>query len=477
MDSIFMFDSGSGPTTTHPRHSSGKKAQRSGDRRRSPIAGKSPQTADFFLLEGNHFEGSRLEGRHLEGRHLEGSHRDGIRARAYRKIVPIPGEPKVAPRSRPFKAPQSTPRKEREVRGKDIGQPSPEKKARTASLLAHFIAIPSRSLPIFARSSTLLRSKVGAAPKKQLLVIAGASLLIVLFSLGALALSTPRFPMPEGGIVRTIPSVQDDLLDFMTPELSNQVTETSLPPLPLSLATDTYTVTRGDTLGSIAAQNHVDIDTLVSMNNITSAKGLNIGQVLKIPNMRGIVHVVSKGENLATIAKTNNVLVSVIADANNLRSGTIIPGQALFIPGAHLSAAALRQVFGDMVIWPVKGIISSWFGYRPDPFTGVRRFHGGLDLAVPQGTPVKAAMDGRIADVGYNQMFGNYVIINHERGLQTLYGHLSRQDVHVGQAIAQGQILGLSGNTGYSTAPHLHFGVYRGGVSVNPLKYLPGSHP
>jgi murein DD-endopeptidase MepM/ murein hydrolase activator NlpD len=337
------------------------------------------------------------------------------------------------------------------------------------------------------RIGRLVGRLVGQAPaglpslpevaNKKLLLIAGSATLIGAFAAAAIALSVPRFPLPEGGLVRDIPSVQSDLLDFLTPELSNQVTETSLPPLPLSLATDSYTVAKGDTLGSIAAQNHVDIDTLVSMNNITSAKGLGIGQVLKIPNMKGIVHVVVKGESLALIAKTNKVTVTAIADANNLGTGTIIPGQAVFIPGARLPAAALRQVFGDMVIWPVKGIISSWFGYRPDPFTGVRSFHGGLDLAIPQGTPVKAAMDGRIADVGYNQMFGNYVIINHDRGLQTLYGHLSRQEVHVGQAIAQGQILGLSGNTGYSTAPHLHFGVYRGGVSVNPLKYLPGSHP
>lgn len=458
MDSIFMYDSVSGRAAPDTRHSPGKKAKKTGDRRRTPADSESLRTADFFLLEGG-------------------------RGGAYRRILPSHGGEKVAPRAKPFRpANRTAAGTQTDARAPFVADEKPRSSGfgLLPKLVAGAAAIPAGAMGRIGRLAGEARVKLPAlrwAANTKLLLVAGTAILVVAFTAAALALSVPRFPLPEGGLVRNIPSVQSDLLDFLTPELSSQVTETSLPPLPLSLATDSYTVAKGDTLGSIAAQNHVDIDTIVSMNNITSAKGLGIGQVLKIPNMKGIVHVVAKGESLGVIAKANKVTVTAIADANNLGSGIIIPGQAIFIPGARLTAAALRQVFGDMVIWPVKGIISSWFGYRPDPFTGVRSFHGGLDLAVPQGTPVKAAMDGRIADVGYNQMFGNYVIINHDKGLQTLYGHLSRQEVHVGQAIAQGQILGLSGNTGYSTAPHLHFGVYRGGVSVNPLKYLPGSHP
>ncbi len=332
-----------------------------------------------------------------------------------------------------------------------------------------------RPKPSFqAASRSASAAAAGRSPISPL-VFVGLGLLLFGILAVASGLLEPRFPLPEGGLARNIPSVQDDLLGFMTPELSTAVTETSLPPLPVSLATDTYTVARGDSLGSIAQRNHIDIDSLISINGITNAKTLTIGQVLKIPNIRGIVHIVTKGESLGSIASANKVSVASLADANNLRSGTIQPGQAIFVPGAHLASADLRRVFGELTIWPVHGIISSWFGYRPDPFTGVRSFHGGLDLAVPQGTPVKAAMDGRVADVSYNKMFGNYVIINHSGGLQTLYGHLSVQEVKIGQAISQGQVLGLSGNTGYSTAPHLHFGIYKGGVSVNPLKYLAGA--
>ena len=88
------------------------------------------------------------------------------------------------------------------------------------------------------------------------------------------------------------------------------------------------------------------------------------------------------------------------------------------------------------------------------------------------GTPVKAAMDGRVADVGWNANYGNYVIISHGGGLQTLYGHLSSYSVKAGDSVSQGMVIAKSGNTGYSTGPHLHFGVYRNGVMTNPLKLL-----
>ena len=81
-------------------------------------------------------------------------------------------------------------------------------------------------------------------------------------------------------------------------------------------------------------------------------------------------------------------------------------------------------------------------------------------------------MDGKVADVGYNANYGNYVILSHADGFQTLYGHLTSPSVTVGTTIAQGSVIGLSGNTGYSTGPHLHFGIFRRSLALNPLKYL-----
>jgi len=483
MDSLFMFDKieDSAAKSSGRRH--GQDQARPAPRRpHGDPASKFP-AADFFLLDGGQrsafrrirpipadeprrFDEARREQKRLHG---DGPRRKRDRSehslsRAALRVVFAPlrmalflarTAGKIGIRG--FQAAGKL-----RPAGREVGNP-PSFEAKAAVRAAE--AAPR----ISAASRTARRAKFRF---NRGLAIASAAPILLVAAVGMTMLVAPRFPLPQGGLVENIPSAQDDLLDFMTPELSKTVTEASLPPLPVSLATDSYTVARGDSLGSIAAQYHIDIDTLVSMNGISSAKSLEVGQELKIPNLRGVVHVVKKGESLASIAASNKISVAVIADANNLGSSVLIPGQAVFLPGVHLAPFELRRVFGVTTIWPVKGVISSWFGYRPDPFTGVRSFHGGIDLAVAMGTPVKAAMDGRVADVNYSQLFGNYIILAHDGGLQTLYGHLSLQKVKIGEAIAQGEIIGLSGNTGYSTAPHLHFGIYKNGVAVNPLKYL-----
>ncbi len=319
------------------------------------------------------------------------------------------------------------------------------------------------------------RNSWGFTPDPTLILpLAIALVVCILVASGVMVgLNTfvPIFPLAKGELVKDFGYGDQALLDFITPEASGP-TEESLPPIPKSMVTSRYIVRRGDSLGSIASRFGIDLDTIISMNSVKSAKSLIAGTELKVPNMRGVIHVVRKGETLGRIARANGSTVETLADTNNLKSGILSPGQVLFIPGGKLSSADLKRVFGEYVSWPTRGPISSYFGYRPDPFTGMRRFHGGIDIVVRSGTRVVAIMDGRVADVGYNQTFGNYIIVNHADRMQSLYAHLSDHSVRTGQAISQGQLLGLSGNTGFSTAAHLHFGLYRGGTSVNPLKYL-----
>ena len=347
-----------------------------------------------------------------------------------------------------------------------------------ASIPTSLVALSVTLVALFrgkAAKGAAVSQKTALFDRSRLLrfgIAAGAAALLVGVSLLAFQLATPVFPLPEGGLLKASGSGDEALLDFLTPELTDTPTETSLPPLPKSLVTESYIVRKGDSLATIAARRGLKVDTLVSMNGISSARTVHAGMELKIPNMNGIVHVVGKGESLSSIAQANGTTVTALADANDLGSSTLRPGQAVFVPGARLAPSELRKVFGEYVAWPARGPISSYFGYRADPFTGVKRFHGGIDIVVDAGTPVKSVMDGRVADVGYNNLFGNYIIVNYSEGMQALYGHLSRQDVRDGMAVSQGQVIGLSGNTGYSTAAHLHFGLYRGGVSVNPLKYL-----
>ena len=234
-----------------------------------------------------------------------------------------------------------------------------------------------------------------------------------------------------------------------------------------------YTVKKGDTVSGIASGAGLrNFGTLLSVNNIDNARRISVGQVLRIPSADGLLYTVKKGETLAGIAAAHNVSVTALLDANDLTNETLSVGQKLFIPGAALSSFELRKALGELFIYPIHGRLTSPFGYRSDPFTGARSFHSGVDLAAPTGTSVKAALDGRIAETGFNRIYGNYVIITHDRGYQSLYGHLSAIYVKRGQYVTQGAVVGAVGNTGYSTGPHLHLSIYKNGRLINPFSVL-----
>ena len=121
-----------------------------------------------------------------------------------------------------------------------------------------------------------------------------------------------------------------------------------------------------------------------------------------------------------------------------------------------------------------RNVVTSEFGYRRDPFTGERRGHSGMDLAVPTGTSVRAALPGTVIVSAYNRGgYGYYVMIDHGGGLATLYGHCSQLLARVGQTVEAGDVIALSGSTGRSTGPHLHFEVRINGERTNPRSYLP----
>jgi murein DD-endopeptidase MepM/ murein hydrolase activator NlpD len=118
------------------------------------------------------------------------------------------------------------------------------------------------------------------------------------------------------------------------------------------------------------------------------------------------------------------------------------------------------------------GWISSYFGYRTNPFTGGREWHPGIDIAGEMGEPVVAVAAGIVTYAGKHGGYGNLVQINHGNGFVTRYGHNSKVLVTVGQTVSKGQEVALMGSTGRSTGPHVHFEVWRSGRVVNPLKYL-----
>ena len=140
---------------------------------------------------------------------------------------------------------------------------------------------------------------------------------------------------------------------------------------------------------------------------------------------------------------------------------------------------ATSQGGGDAMRMPVQGRLTSGFGERFHPILGYERFHDGVDLAAPAGTPIVAAADGRVVSAGWTGGYGQAVEIAHTGGLETRYGHMSRVAAYSGETIRRGQIIGYVGSTGLSTGPHLHFEVMKNGRPVNPLsiKTIGGAPP
>lgn len=123
-------------------------------------------------------------------------------------------------------------------------------------------------------------------------------------------------------------------------------------------------------------------------------------------------------------------------------------------------------------VWPVRGWVTSPFGNRNSPFTGIPTFHEGMDIAAQTGTPVMSPADGVVIKAGFGTGYGNVVELSHGYGIKTIFGHNSRLNVKVGQRVKRGDVISYVGDTGSSTGPHLHYEVRLNGLPVNPVRYL-----
>ncbi|MDR1862623.1 MAG: M23 family metallopeptidase [Treponema sp.] len=242
---------------------------------------------------------------------------------------------------------------------------------------------------------------------------------------------------------------------------------------PHLLAFTSYKVKPGDIISSIAIETGLSQSTVISVNKIKNTRILQIGQTLRIPNQDGISYTVQKNDTLLSIAEKYKIDPEAVKTANELFSDALEVGSELFLPGARLGSVELQEINGDLFMWPTAGYITSLYGYRANPFGGgARQFHSGLDIGAPMGTPVKAAMAGRVSTAGYDKILGNYVVISHHSGYRTLYGHMSYIRIRAGAYVSAGQRIGDVGSTGLSTGPHLHFTVYKNGVTVNPRNLI-----
>jgi murein DD-endopeptidase MepM/ murein hydrolase activator NlpD len=196
------------------------------------------------------------------------------------------------------------------------------------------------------------------------------------------------------------------------------------------------------------------------------------GQVQEVVSVK--TQLVDRRDSYASVrADKASMLASTRADRHSLEEdvASLQKEQAAIaarLQGSASPAAGPVQSSGGPWIWPVSGTITS-------PFCESRSWescHPGIDIAVPTGTPIRAAAGGRVAIAGWVGGYGNYTCIQHTASLSSCYGHQSSIQVSVGQNVSQGQVIGLSGSTGNSTGPHVHFEARINGSVVNPMNYL-----
>ncbi|MEI0557956.1 M23 family metallopeptidase [Brachyspira intermedia] len=238
---------------------------------------------------------------------------------------------------------------------------------------------------------------------------------------------------------------------------------------------DEYIIEEGDNLTTISRKIGANLDTLVSVNKITNANRLRPGQKIVVPNRNGLLYTIKKDESIEEIAERYDVSLNRVLAFNKISDPSNIEvGDDIFLPGAKYTLDERIDKFGQMFSIPTTITrISSVFGYRIHPITGVRTKHMGVDIPGRLNTPVYAARKGKVIFAGYSGGYGNLVIVRHDKGYTTYYGHLNSITTKAGATVGVGVMIGRMGSTGRSTGSHLHFEVRRNGVALNPADFIP----
>lgn len=274
-----------------------------------------------------------------------------------------------------------------------------------------------------------------------------------------------------------------------------------------------YTVQNGDTIESVSFNNEISIEEFL-LSNTTFTNESNLlfpGQKVLIGVTDPKVKVVTEEAITEDVVKKHDTVIRY--DSNKIKGDDEVVQKG--VDGLERVSQIVRKVNGGISYikpisnkelkpavseivtygqkevpnvgatgswkWPTNSgyRLSSYFGWRSDPFSGRRAYHNGLDISgTGYGSPIYASNNGTVIAAGRRADYGNYVVINHNNGYSSLYGHMSRIDKNtkVGKTVARGQVIGYVGQTGQATGPHLHFEIWKGipftGTRLNPLKYL-----
>ena len=238
---------------------------------------------------------------------------------------------------------------------------------------------------------------------------------------------------------------------------------------------DEYIIEEGDNLTIISRKIGANLDTLVSVNKISNANKLRPGQKIIVPNRNGLLYTMKKGETIEDVTERYDVSLNRVLSFNKISDASSIEvGDDIFLPGAKYTLDERIDKFGQMFSIPTTITrISSVFGYRVHPITGVRTKHMGVDIPGRINTPVYASRKGKVIFAGYSGGYGNLVIVRHDKGYTTYYGHLNSITTKTGANVGVGVMIGRMGSTGRSTGSHLHFEVRRNGVALDPADFIP----
>jgi len=227
-------------------------------------------------------------------------------------------------------------------------------------------------------------------------------------------------------------------------------------------------------LFSMAAGLNLPYDTLATINRVKTAEDFQKLARIYIPSLPGIFVPVKPNSTLEDIMYSWRR-----AERKEYRRITLATGRGkmefLFYIDDRFHPVERAYFLKILFRFPLpRGIITSPYGERISPFSGHPQFHTGIDIAAPTGTDVYAVRDGIVEETGYSRVYGNYIILRHAGGYETLYGHLSRINVRLNNRVRSGMVIGKVGSTGMATGPHLHFEIRRKGKTTNPVPLFSG---
>lgn len=238
----------------------------------------------------------------------------------------------------------------------------------------------------------------------------------------------------------------------------------------------TYTAVEGDTLISIASRCNIPKETVALLNNISSPAEPVAGRKLYLSVNAGLFIPDEPGTVLAQIVR-KRFLSTENFDLSDFPWYTINGANFHFLVSERLTPTENYFFLDSGMKSPLpEGILTSPYGMRISPISGTEKFHSGIDLAAPEGTAVFACLAGTVVTASYDDTYGNYIILQHSGGMQSVYAHLSGYAEGMKEKdrfVAAGDVIGYTGTTGASTGPHLHFEIRTGNGTTDPQSLLP----